>query len=49
MSVLARPGSPAATLAYLRQLRVVAARRRRFGVERMVVVDCGGDRGDTSR
>lgn len=41
MSVLARPRPPAAPLAYLRQLRVVAARRHRFGVDRMVLVDRG--------
>ncbi|HVD02639.1 MAG TPA: hypothetical protein VNF75_00630 [Candidatus Dormibacteraeota bacterium] len=41
MSVLARPRPPAAPLAYLRQLRVVAARRHRFEVDRMVLVDRG--------
>lgn len=45
MSMLARPLSPAATFASLRQLGRVAGRRRRFGAAQMVIVDRGGDRG----
>ncbi|MFZ0996168.1 MAG: hypothetical protein WAO09_09380 [Candidatus Dormiibacterota bacterium] len=45
VSVLARPGAPAAVWDSLRRLRQRAARRHRFGVERMVVVDCGDSRG----
>jgi hypothetical protein len=45
VSMLARPISPAATFASLRQLGRVAGRRLRFGAAQMVIVDRGGDRG----